>query len=350
MNEPIARENQMRFRRGLLATVSALALCGAAYRANAADDSHPPFWIELGGQFTQEQTDEEIYSPPFFAGSPFIKSVSSLGMSARASWDGTAKLAYETDNGWLFSVAILYGKTNRNGTANHQTAHASHYYNGKHVGGYDAYQLLNVKTSQSHTIMDFQAGKDVGLGSFGDNGNSVLNLGVRIAQFNTHLNATAQSQPTNINGYGYYHIFRAKFAEARRFNGVGPSLSWDASTTLLGKPSSSSIALDWGVNGAVLFGRQYTSNPHQTTDNYKHYYHYLKITTAHGGGPRSRNVVVQDLGGFAGVSWRYSSAKVAFGYRADFFFGAIDGGIDTAKKENVGFYGPFASVSVGIGG
>lgn len=30
--------------------------------------------------------------------------------------------------------------------------------------------------------------------------------------------------------------------------------------------------------------------------------------------------------------------------------GVMDGGIDTAKSENVGFYGPFASVSAGIGG
>jgi hypothetical protein len=37
-------------------------------------------------------------------------------------------------------------------------------------------------------------------------------------------------------------------------------------------------------------------------------------------------------------------------YRADFFFGAMDGGIDTAKKENVGFYGPFATISIGLGG
>jgi hypothetical protein len=44
------------------------------------------------------------------------------------------------------------------------------------------------------------------------------------------------------------------------------------------------------------------------------------------------------------------NAKVKFGYRADLFLGAMDGGIDTAKKENVGFYGPFATVSVGIGG
>ena len=42
--------------------------------------------------------------------------------------------------------------------------------------------------------------------------------------------------------------------------------------------------------------------------------------------------------------------EVDLGYRADVFFGAMDGGIETRKSENVGFYGPFASVSVGIGG
>jgi len=56
------------------------------------------------------------------------------------------------------------------------------------------------------------------------------------------------------------------------------------------------------------------------------------------------------VGGFAEISFRYADAKVSFGYRGDFFFGAIDGGIDTRKSENVGFYGPFASVSIGLGG
>jgi hypothetical protein len=49
------------------------------------------------------------------------------------------------------------------------------------------------------------------------------------------------------------------------------------------------------------------------------------------------------------VSWRTSNAKVSLGYRADMFFGAIDGGIDTRKNENRGFYGPFASISIGLG-
>lgn len=64
---------------------------------------------------------------------------------------------------------------------------------------------------------------------------------------------------------------------------------------------------------------------------------------------RSRTVIVPNVGGVAGLSYRFGDAKLSAGYRADFFFG-MDGGIDTTKKENVGFYGPFANVSVGMGG
>ncbi len=42
--------------------------------------------------------------------------------------------------------------------------------------------------------------------------------------------------------------------------------------------------------------------------------------------------------------------KVSLGYRADFFFGAIDGGIDTRKSETLGFYGPFATSASGSAG
>jgi hypothetical protein len=65
---------------------------------------------------------------------------------------------------------------------------------------------------------------------------------------------------------------------------------------------------------------------------------------------RSRMVVVPNIGAFAGVSWRYQNAKVSFGYRADEFFGAMDGGIDTRRSENVGFFGPYANISIGLGG
>jgi hypothetical protein len=63
---------------------------------------------------------------------------------------------------------------------------------------------------------------------------------------------------------------------------------------------------------------------------------------------RAKTVIVPNVGGFAGASWRIENFKVSAGYRADLFFHAMDGGIDTRKSENVGFYGPFATISVGL--
>ena len=51
-------------------------------------------------------------------------------------------------------------------------------------------------------------------------------------------------------------------------------------------------------------------------------------------------MTVPNVGGFAGLSFNYADAKISFGYKADFFFGAIDGGIDTRKNENRGFSAP----------
>jgi hypothetical protein len=65
---------------------------------------------------------------------------------------------------------------------------------------------------------------------------------------------------------------------------------------------------------------------------------------------RSRNVVVPNIGGSVGLSWRVEDFKVNLGYRADFFFNAMDGGIDATKNEDRAFFGPYASVSIGLGG
>lgn len=46
----------------------------------------------------------------------------------------------------------------------------------------------------------------------------------------------------------------------------------------------------------------------------------------------------------------HPNAKVSFGYRADFFFDAVDAGFDTRHTQAVGFHGPFATVSIGPGG
>jgi len=145
----------------------------------------------------------------------------------------------------------------------------------------------------------------------------------------------------------------------RSFQGVGPTVSWTGSTPLIGNRQDSELTFDWGANGALLFGRQKADVHHQGYGRYWPKYaigiytqgvHLVYASQDTDGHRTARSIVVPNIGGFAGVSWRYANTKVSIGYRGDFFFNAMDVGIDERKSSNVGFYGPFATVSIGLGG
>jgi hypothetical protein len=120
---------------------------------------------------------------------------------------------------------------------------------------------------------------------------------------------------------------------------------------VVGNPDSEFLSVDWGINAAILFGRQGANGSHQTTGIYKGY---------HGGSPfqythaavfdRTRKVAIPNVGGLIGASLNFPNAKISLGYRGDFFFGAMDTGVDERKTKAVGFYGPFATISFGFGG
>jgi hypothetical protein len=113
---------------------------------------------------------------------------------------------------------------------------------------------------------------------------------------------------------------------------------------------------DWSVNAAVLFGRQKATTSHHTMQRHEyglnHTPEYPVIYQTGTGvvNSRSRSVAVPNLGGSIGFSVKYPNAKVSLGYRADFFFGAMDTGIDERHTKDLGFTGPFATVSIGLGG
>jgi hypothetical protein len=352
MSESFNTRKRNIIHRQLLATASAVALLGIGTVEARADD-HPLVWIEANGQFAQSENGEDAFAPPFLSASPF-DAISHLGLEKgpHTVWNEGAKLSFlPPDSDWVFSASIQYGKNGQHAVreGHPTTAHFT-----KYNGRYSAYQKFDTQNTEQHMILDFQAGKDFGLGMFGREGSSVFSLGVRFAQFNSKGNTQIRSQPTNVNSSYAFHRFQALIDTKRKFSGVGPSLSWDASANLIGNPSAGNITLDWGLNGALLFGRQSVQGYRQVTN----YYHYctdgcFNQTVAYRHTAplnRRHEVVVPDLGGFAGLSWRYPIAKVSIGYRADMFFGAVDGGIDSVHREARGFYGPFASVSVGLGG
>jgi hypothetical protein len=285
------------------------------------------------------------------------------------SYGGEGKLSFSPEGSdWVFSVAARYGRSNSKKRSHQQTTGVRKFI----VRGAPLYVTNHMfadyktRSEESHTVLDFTVGKDVGLGVFGREGSSLINAGVRFANFASQSSATIIAQP-RLEFHDYtilakYHIslpnhynYTAVAQTDRSFRGIGPSLSWDASLPLLGNESSGALTFDWGVNGAVLFGRHKAIGHHTVEALYYSRYKpgaYHVTEAYHHATPhnRSRSVTVPNVGGFLGFSMRYPGAKVSFGYRADLFFNAVDVGIDSTHSADRNFYGPFATVSIGLGG
>jgi hypothetical protein len=366
----------------LLSTVSSLALAiTLCTPAQAADDTdRPTVWIELGGQLERVQGSEEPFLPPFLRKDtprPFETIPSaSLQRPPRYAFGGEGKITFlPKGSDWSLVAAVRYGRSNGDKHVHQQTrdVHES----GKHLldDGPVIVSVTNFSDTasshkQSQIIADFMVGRDVGLGLLGGNAAATVDFGVRFAQFTAKSTTTLRDRPDaykaripipspfhpswhKYNTVAHNHSFYAHNEIARSFSGIGPTLSMNGSQALAGDINEDALTFDWGVNAAVLFGRQKVKGSHKTTGIYmgnfaappiSRYSLPPKFNT------RSRTVVVPNVGGFAGFSARYTNAKLSVGYRADFFFGAMDGGIDARRTRDRSFYGPFATVSFGLGG
>ena len=357
----------------LMTTASALAffvsICDAGYVRADNDADHPTIWIELGAQSEQVSGFGSALDPPFtpeLVAAGFQSPVK-LQQALSQSIGGQSTVSFQPENSdWIFSISALYGRANGHKGTHEQTPGGPR----KACIGSDCLHLTpqtaifsepHIINAESHAVLDFQVGSDVGLGLF-NAGQSQFGFGMRFAQFASKQTLDLRADPdfywaTKVAQYDmHHHTYHVTSRAERSFRGLGPSVSWKASAPLFGNAGNGGIALDWGVNAAALFGRQKARGHNQTVGRYyKSKYIISRHRSVasryvhHSGNPdRSRAVIVPNVGGFAGLSFRFPNAKVSLGYRADFFFGAMDGGIDTHKSEDIGFHGPFATISVGL--
>ena len=297
------------FRRQLLVTVSSVVLvasvCGI-HGANAEDADRPTMWIELGADLDRVDGGQKAFAPAFVANNPGSTAFDPVSPAEAQkppafSFGGEGKLLFQPEGSdWVFSASVRYGRANSN-RFTHQTAKNNSYY--QHLvyrGRYGTFtnfppgqvkpivaNFLHVseKQSESHSVVDFQAGRDVGLGLFGREGTSVLNAGVRFAQFTSSTQSSIQARPdlafvavklptpdhpllfgTIVERH--YHQYVATAQSARSFHGVGPSLAWNASALLAGSLENGELSVDWGANAAILFGRQKAKVQHHTSAQY----------------------------------------------------------------------------------
>lgn len=359
------------FRQRLLGGACIVVMLGVIALPAQAEDK-PTVWIELGGQLERVDGGQEAYIPPFLSPPlPFMTvSPGSAERAPRYSFGGEGKVSFEpAGSDWSVVAAVRFGRSN-NKRHTHETQYVkrppSNIFGELHytVPTRSDFSDIVSKTQQSHLIADFQVGKDVGFGLFGRGGSSQLHAGIRFAQFTSKSNATIHAMP-DLQYYGYrdfpslniyfpaarFHNKNATGTADRSFSGLGPSVSWDASASIAGDPEAGEVTFDWGLNAAVLFGRQKARGEHHTSTVYGHKYYVSYVvpqtetTIPHS---RKKSVVVPNVGGFAGLSLKFANAKVSMGYRADFFFGALDGGIDARKTYDRNFYGPFATISIGL--
>lgn len=380
----------------LLTGVSALAVaatCAAMPEGAAAQDQgSSTIWIELGTQMSKLGASSEPYVPGFASMRPSNFSPSQkFEKSPLYSIEEFGKITLRPNRSeWVLSAAVRYGRSSVHRHVHEQSPFAAAQTYAPET--FSAYRPIRepraarfaettVGNSEQHLIADFQAGRDVGVGLFGKNGSSQVSLGVRFAQFTEKSNVALKSdpdwrfQPKTIFFYSSYNIYAlpqayhsnsASFHADRSFRGIGPSLSWNASEPISGNAQEGELNIDWGLNGAILFGRQKSRIQRTETVRYNDggdgyllnlfYGHLAQGTLAtvyhHAPPPqgRSHSAVVPNVGGFAGLSFKYETAKLTLGYRADFFFGAMDGGVDARKSYDRNFYGPYATISIGLGG
>jgi iron complex outermembrane recepter protein len=369
----------------LLSTVSALALLGSAYTAEASgtDADRPLIWIELGGQMENVSGQGKPFAPDFLAAnatsSVIAQSVTPLQAQKPPtfSFGEEGKISFQPEGSdWIFSAAIRYGRSSNARHVDHQTNgfHYKYYHSGVPAGtrGPEAVENFadtHAPHQESHAVLDFMAGKDVGLGMFGKDGSSTLNLGVRFAQFTSKAGFDIRARPDLQLKYltvptyhvtmklSHFNTYHATGQASRSFRGLGPTLSWNGSAPFAGNQQDGELTFDWGANAALLFGKQKASVHHHESAHYLPPSHEFDASVPYslvydhpsGGHSNIRNVTVPNVGGSIGLSWRVQDFKVSMGYRADFFFGAMDTGIDAVKKSNLTFNGPYASISIGLG-
>ncbi|HVP85376.1 MAG TPA: TonB-dependent receptor [Rhizomicrobium sp.] len=346
-----------------------------------ADGRKPQVWVQLGGNFAMLDADTQAYEPTFAEGTPALRTDLPQPPDVEKApgngfdWQGAVTIQ-PADSDWMLKAGVRYGRSSIKKHA-HKTieltktsfaffgssvpcaslSSQSFVHNGVCYGLFNEFADAQGTVREDHMMLDFTLGKDVGLGSFGDHGKSTIAAGVRMVRFDTDIKSAFNSDPLYAfdNSYfaKYHYLDTATNEEHHSFNGIGPEVTWDGSTPILGNEEDGELTLDYGVNAAVLFGRKKASGSSEVQTTYCGYGTLSSCENVHQtphSFSRSKNVAVPNLGGYLGASAVYRNSKISFGYRADTFFGAMDGGQDTEKSYNRGFYGPYLNITLGLGG
>jgi len=229
------------------------------------------------------------------------------------------------------------------------------------------YETSTARNEESHVIAEFALGKDVGLGTWPGTAGRIT-AGLQYAKFRSSSNADLHGRPDvyfppyGLFKYGaHWHRFWSRLDTQREFQGAGPSVSWAQSLHLAGDAAQAgSLEAEFGLGGAVLFGRQTAKVSGDLRGDYHTGYAQqgkygpgLQVSDAYEtpfSYHRSKSVTVPGVNANLGLSYTLGGLRLSGGYRIERYFDAIDGGIAERKTYDRQLDGPYMKVSIGFGG
>ena len=223
------------------------------------------------------------------------------------------------------------------------------------------YSDVTVMNREEHTVVDFDVGRDVGMGLGFD---SSARVGLRYAdlQSTTHMlffGAANWDIPEQFALFKYSHNthYKSDISSLREFKGAGPTLSWDAGARLWGQDKGH-VDLEWSLTGGALFVKQKALFAGTETSAYFSGKYFNREVLQSGPtvditntpAARSKSVTVPLVDLSLGLAFEARRVKVGAGYRWERYFNAIDAGYADRKSYDRTIDGPYFKIAVGFGG
>jgi hypothetical protein len=218
----------------------------------------------------------------------------------------------------------------------------------------------SVKTNEDQEVVDFAVGRDVGFGAMGMNNG--ISAGLRYASLKSTTDYEIRTVKRTLLDWwnrsnATQDTFTADLLAEREFEGLGPTLGWDAALPLLGSETSGHLDVDWSITGGVLFGKTNTRvGGDEAVQHYSGRYLYFPfpkigdpiVTEPPAARKTDATVPVLDLS--LGLSYEIQRMKVSTGYRWERYFNALDAGYAEHKDYDRTIDGPYFKIAVGFGG
>jgi outer membrane receptor protein involved in Fe transport len=346
-------------------------------------DGPYPFTLELSGQLQRHDTPDEILIPSFYDEFPDRLATFDDAQNDDLDWgDGRAVKLTWNPAGSPWSVSAAYRSDETNGAAgdtqDFDTPPKCAFVgplafvceaaaNDPTVGPATRISVKNwsrpdVIDREKHQIIDLAVGHALSGLPFD---RSTVSMGLRHAKLESSTNALLQGVPDWFVGDIFVESthtrYQATLNAERSFEGFGPIAAWDASYSML-DGDFGRVAVDWGINGGVLFGDRSASvqmEEEATTATFPTFALALgsaapTLTPAPVAAPidtsRKSGATVPVLGASLGLSYKAGGFKVGAGYRWERYMDAIDGGIEEEREADRTIDGPYFKIAVGFGG